>query len=150
MEDTQFKDMLTRRAALLLAVAAPPLLGQKGEKPTGRPVVHFEIGCRDRARSGDFYAKLFGWEITAAGPASNIQTGSPRGIQGHITSLGHEPEHYTMFYVDVEDVHSALDKAIELGGKRLVGPIAIPAGTFAWFADPDGNNIGLLKPASPG
>lgn len=147
MEDILSKDALTRRAALLLAAAAPPLLGQKGEKPMGRPVVHFEIGCRDRTRSGDFYAKLFGWEIMAAGPASNIQTGSPQGIQGHITSLGHEPEHYTMFYVDVEDVHAALDKAIELGGKRVVGPIAIPTGTFAWFTDPDGNTIGLLKPA---
>ena len=48
-----------------------------------------------------------------------------------------------------EDVQAALDKAVELGGKRLVGPIKIPAGTFAWFADPDGNTIGLLKPAQP-
>jgi predicted enzyme related to lactoylglutathione lyase len=65
------------------------------------------------------------------------------------TKLGHKPEHYTMFYVDVEDVKAALDKATELGGKTLVGPIAIPTGTFAWFADPDGNAIGLLKQAKP-
>jgi predicted enzyme related to lactoylglutathione lyase len=133
----------------MLAAAAPQLLGQKGQKPMGRPVVHFEIGCRDRARTGDFYAKLFGWQITAAGPASNIQTGSPRDIPGHITSLGHEPEHYTMFYVDVEDVQAALDKAAALGGKTVVGPIAIPTGTFAWFADPDGNMIGLLQSTRP-
>jgi len=115
----------------------------------GRPVIHFEIGCRDRARTGDFYSRLFGWQITSAGPASNIQTGSAQGISGHITSLGHEPEHYTIFYVEVEDVKAALDQAAELGGKTLVGPIAIPTGTFAWFADPDGNTIGLLKPAKP-
>jgi uncharacterized protein len=114
----------------------------------GRPVVHFEIGCRDRGKSGDFYSKLFDWKITAAGPASNIDTGSPKGISGHITSLGHEPEHYTMFYVEVEDVQAALDKAAALGGTTLVGPIAIPAGTFAWFADPDGNTIGLIKSAN--
>ena len=141
-------NLLTRRAALVLAAAAPQLLGQRGEKSMGRPVVHFEIGCRDRAKTGDFYAKLFDWQITAAGPASNIDTGGP-GISGHITALGHEPEHYTMFYVDVEDVQAALDKAIELGGKKLVGPIQIPTGTFAWFADPDGNTIGLLKRAKP-
>jgi predicted enzyme related to lactoylglutathione lyase len=145
----QSKDMLSRRAALILAAAAPPLLGQKGGKSMGRPVVHFEIGCRDRARTGDYYSKLFGWEITIAGPASDIQTGSSKGIAGHLTSLGHEPEHYTMFYVDVEDVQAALDKAVELGGKKVVGPIAIPTGTFAWFMDPDGNTIGLLKPAKP-
>jgi hypothetical protein len=147
MHDDRSTDALTRRAALMLAAAAPQLLGQSGEKPMGRPVVHFEIGCRDQARTGDFYSKLFGWQITAAGPASNIQTGSPQGIPGHITALGHEPEHYTMFYVDVEDVQVSLDQAVEMGGKKLVGPIRIPAGTFAWFADPEGNMIGLLKPA---
>jgi predicted enzyme related to lactoylglutathione lyase len=125
------------------------LLAQRGEKSMGRPVVHFEIGCRDRAKTGAFYAKLFDWQITAEGPASNIQTGGPQGIQGHITALGHEPQHYTMFYVDVEDVQAALNKAIELGGKMLVPPIAIPTGTFAWFADPDGNTIGLLKQTKP-
>jgi predicted enzyme related to lactoylglutathione lyase len=147
MHDDPFKDMLTRRAALLLAAGVTPLLGQSGEKPVGRPVVHFEIGCRNLTRAGDFYSKLFGWQITTAGPASTIQTGSPQGIPGHMTSLGHEPEHYTMFYVDVEDVQAALDQAVEMGGKKLVGPIKIPTGTFAWFADPDGNMIGLLKPA---
>ena len=39
-----------------------------------------------------------------------------------------------------------LDKATALGGKRLVPPINIPTGTFAWFADPDGNIIALWKP----
>src|SRR5260370_28489221 len=147
MDNDQSNDMLTRRAALLLAAAAPQLLGQRRDKSMGRPVIHFEIGCRDRARTGDFYSKLFGWQITAAGPASNIQTGSPQSISGHLTSLGHEPEHYTMFYVDVEDVQAALDKAVELGGKRLVGPIPFPGGTVAWFTDPAGNTIGRSKPA---
>ena|SRR5207248_10122666 len=83
------------------------------------------------------------WQITARGPASNILTGSPQGISGHIRSLGHEPEHYTIFYVDGEDVQAALDKAVELSGKTLVGPITIPTATFAWFADPDGSTTGL-------
>jgi predicted enzyme related to lactoylglutathione lyase len=149
MDDARFTDMLSRRSALLLAAAASRLLGQEGGKSMGRPVIHFEIGCRDRAKTGDFYAKLFGWDITSAGPASTIQTGSPLGIPGHITALGHEPEHYTMFYVDVEDVAASLAQAVELGGKKLVGPIPTPVGTFAWFADPDGNMIGLLKPVRP-
>ena len=94
MHNDRSEDMLTRRAALMLAAAAPQLVGQTGEKPVGRPVVH-----------------------------------------------------YTMFYVEVEDVQAALDKAVELGGKTLVKPIAIPTGTFAWLADPEGNMIGLLKAA---
>jgi predicted enzyme related to lactoylglutathione lyase len=39
-----------------------------------------------------------------------------------------------------------LDKAGTLGGKTLVPPVEIPTGTFAWFADPDGNTVGLWKP----
>jgi len=143
MDDIPTKDILTRRAALLLAATGPQLLGQRREA-RGRPVVHFEIGCRDPSKTSDFYSKLFGWQIGPL-PTSNIDTGGPQGIPGHITSLGHEPQHYTMFYVDVEDVQAALDQAVELGGKKLVGPIKIPTGTFAWFADPEGNMIGLLK-----
>lgn len=82
----------------------------------GRPVVHFEIGCRDSA-----------------------------GVAGHITALGHEPHHYTIFYVDVEDVAAALKKAESLGGKTLVPPVDIPTGTFAWLQNPEGNTVGLWK-----
>jgi len=110
------------------------------------PVVYFEIGCRDRAKTAQFFTDLFSWQIQQNGPASTIDTASQKGIQGHITSLGHEPQHYTIFYVEVEDVQAYLDKAVALGGKVLVPPIKIPTGTFAWFSDPDGNTIGLSKP----
>ena len=112
----------------------------------GQPVVHFEIGCRDSVKTSTFFAGLFGWNMLPAGPATMIQTGADSGIQGHITALGHEPHHYTVFYVQVDDVQAYLDKAGALGGKTLVPPVDIPTGTFAWFADPDGNTIGLWKP----
>ncbi|MBN9658992.1 MAG: VOC family protein [Acidobacteria bacterium] len=113
----------------------------------GRPVVHFEIGCRDKAKTSEFFSRLFDWQIHDAGPAGMIDTASGQGIAGHITSLGHEPHNYTMFYVEVEDVQASLDKAVELGGTKVVGPIPIPTGTFAWFKDPEGNMIGLVKTA---
>jgi uncharacterized protein len=78
--------------------------------------------------------------------AANIETGSPQGVQGHITALGHDPQNYTIFYVDVDDVKAALDHAVSLGAKPVVGPVKFPGGTFAWFTDPEGNMIGLLKP----
>lgn len=112
----------------------------------GQPVVHFEIGCQNREKTEQFFSKAFGWEIQPGGPASMINTLSPAGIQGHITSLGHEPHHYTIFYVQVDDVRKYLDLAVGLGGKVLVPAIDIPTGTFAWFADPEGNTIGLWKP----
>ena len=110
----------------------------------GHPVVHFEIGCKDSAKTQEFYAKLFGWKITQAGPAAMIDAGG--GPTGHITALGHEPLHYTIFYVQVENVQKYLDQAQLLGGKTLVPPMDIPTGTFAWMQDPQGNTIGLWKP----
>ena len=114
----------------------------------GQPVIHFEIGCKDIAKTGEFFAGLFGWNLQSAGPATMIDTASGQGIQGHISSQGHEPEHYTIFYVQVDDVQAYLDKAASLGGKTLVPPVKIPTGTFAWFADPEGNTIGLWKPGA--
>jgi predicted enzyme related to lactoylglutathione lyase len=111
----------------------------------GCPVVHFEIGCRDSAKTQEFYGKLFDWKIDAQGPAAMI-SGEAGGITGHITALGHEPHHYTIFYVSVDDVAAYLKKAEALGGKTLVPPVEIPIGTFAWMQDPDGNTVGLWKP----
>jgi len=111
----------------------------------GQPVVHFEIGCRDSAKTADFFSRLFDWQMQAAGPAAMINTGVATGIHGHISALGHEPHNYTIFYVQVDDVQAYLDKATALGGKTIVPPVQIPTGTFAWFADPEGNTIGLWK-----
>jgi uncharacterized protein len=113
------------------------------------PVVHFEIGCRDTAVSAKFYSSLFGWTSAQMGPALMISTGVQEGIQGHFTALGHEPHHYTIFYVQVDDVGAALAKAESLGGKTMVPKVDIPGyGAFAWFSDPDANVVGLWKPAS--
>jgi hypothetical protein len=110
----------------------------------GRAVVHFEIGCRDSKKTQEFYKKLFDWKIQEMGPAAMIaaETG---GIAGHITALGHEPQHYTIFYVDVDDVAGYLEKAKSLGAKTLVPSVDIPTGTFAWMQDPEGNTVGLWK-----
>jgi predicted enzyme related to lactoylglutathione lyase len=61
----------------------------------GRPVVRFEIGCRDKTKTAEFYGSLFDWTTQEMGPASIIAAES--GIQGHISSLGHEPHNDTIF-----------------------------------------------------
>jgi predicted enzyme related to lactoylglutathione lyase len=113
----------------------------------GRPVVHFEIGCRNLKNTQEFYSQMFDWKPQSMGPAAMIaaETG---GIGGHMTSLGHEPHHYTIFYVDADDVAAYLKKAESLGGKTLVPPVKIPTGTFAWMQDPEGNTVGLWKSGS--
>lgn len=114
----------------------------------GQPVVHFEIGCRDTAKTQEFYGKLFDWNIEAYGPAAMISTGAEAGIQGHISALGHEPHNYVTVYVQVDDLQSYLDRASQLGGGTVVPPTEVPGmGQFAWMTDIDGNIIGLWKPA---
>jgi uncharacterized protein len=123
-----------------------PSNAPKEKAKMGRPVIHFEIGCRDSAKTQAFYRDLFDWRITPAGPAAVIETGGGAGIDGHITALGHEPHNYVTVYVQVDDLQTYLDKAAALGGKTLVPPVPIPTGKFAWLADPEGNLIGLLQP----
>jgi predicted enzyme related to lactoylglutathione lyase len=127
------------------------LCRQKGTMAkTKNPVVHFEIGCRDLKRTRSFFSKVFDWEISqsAETPSLTIQTGSERGISGHITSLGHEPHHYINVYIEVDDVTAYLKKIEAEGGTVHVGPIDLPDGrTFAWFKDPDDNLLALITPS---
>jgi len=130
---SSLKALLATRLPLLYYVEMP------------NPVVHFEIGCRDTTRTRKLYQDLFDWKIQGAGPAATI---AEAGISGHITALGHEPHNYTIFYVEVADVVAHIAKAESLGCKKIVGPVTIPTGTFAWISDPDGNTIGLWKSAA--
>jgi predicted enzyme related to lactoylglutathione lyase len=109
-----------------------------------KPVVHFEIGCRDKTKTSEFFSKLFDWEIDN-GPMGTSAP-APNGIAGHLTSLGHEPHNYVTVYVEVEELEPYLRRANELGGKTIIPPIDLPTGSFAWFADIDGNILGLWKP----
>jgi hypothetical protein len=76
----------------------------------GRPVVHFEVGCRDSEKTQVFCSKIFDWKIEVMGLAAMIAA-EAHEITGHITVLGREPHQYTIFYVDIEDVAAALEKS---------------------------------------
>jgi predicted enzyme related to lactoylglutathione lyase len=61
--------------------------------------------------------------------------GGPPGYAGHVT-----------FYVAVPDVEAALQKAEELGGKRIMGPEKImDMVELGQFSDPEGHVIGVVK-----
>jgi len=77
----------------------------------GQPVIHFEIGCRDSAKAQAFYGQLFNWQIRDVGAAAMIDTGDAGGINGHITSLGHDPHNYMTVYVLVDHIEDYVAKA---------------------------------------
>lgn len=47
------------------------------------PVVHFEIGCKDIAKTQEFYKRLFDWKIEAMGPAAMIAQETGRHRRPH-------------------------------------------------------------------
>jgi hypothetical protein len=51
-----------------------------------------------------------------------------------------------MIYIQVPDLQATLDQAVAKGGKVVMPPMDIPGVvTFAQFADPQGNVIGIIK-----
>lgn len=109
------------------------------------PVVHFEIGARDHARLCEFYARVFGWQITPKMPF--VMPSGEGTVGGHINCLGHEPHNYVTVYIMVPDLEAHLAMIESMGGSRIVPPTEVPGmGWFAWFRDPEGNAVGLWKP----
>ena len=123
----------------------------------GRPVVHFEVIGKDAAALQKYYAELFAWNVDANNPMNyglvaredNLNSDGI-GIGGGIGSGPEGSEGHVIFYVEVDDVEAALQKAERLGRKRLMGPHTMdePPITLGHFADPEGHVIGLLGTAS--
>lgn len=111
------------------------------------PVVHFEIGSTDSAKTAAFYKAVFNWEMAAAGAAQLITGGHEGGPTGMLNALGHPPDNYVMIYVQVDDIDLAIERAIAAGGTKIVGPAPLPDGRrFAWIRDTASNVIGMLSP----
>lgn len=113
----------------------------------GRPVVHFEIGVADAARATDFYAELFGWKIQVDEQGYGlVDTEAGVGINGGILQRPEGVPTHVTFYVGVEDIEAFLERAEKLGGKTIMEPMSVgEIGSFAMFADPDGNAVGLFE-----
>jgi len=114
----------------------------------GAKVVHFEIVGKDGEKLKKFFGELFDWEIDSNNPMNyGMVTGEEGGIGGGISSvMKDESRGHAIFYVEVDDVNDALNKAEQLGGKIAVPETVIPdMVTFGMFTDPEGNLIGLVK-----
>jgi uncharacterized protein len=109
----------------------------------GAPVDWFEILGADPGRSQRFYAEIFGWQMSDAGPGYRmVDTGTARGIRGGI-GTGQQGTWATI-YASVGDVEAVLARAVELGGAREYGPVAVDdhMQTGA-LRDPAGNVVGV-------
>ena len=111
------------------------------------PVVHFEIASSDPVGTKRFVGEMFGWKLEdIPGPFdyAMVDTGAEDAIRGGIgaTPTG---EGHTTFYVQVEEVQAALDRAKELGGQSVMGPQEIPGGSkIGLLTTPAGQLLGVI------
>jgi uncharacterized protein len=109
------------------------------------PLIHFEVAGKDAGKLQSFYSDQFGWQINADNPMNYGIVNLSDDVGGGIGPAPEGQPGHAMFYVAVEDVEGALQKAESLGGKRVFGPMEVPEGpTIAHFADPEGNVVGLF------
>jgi len=111
------------------------------------PVTHFEINAQDAPATQKFYKDLFGWGIDTNNPDNYgvIDTKNKgTGINGGI-GASQQGRSWVTFYVECDDPAATLAKAERLGGRRVMEPMQSMNVTYALFADPEGNVIGLAK-----
>jgi uncharacterized protein len=100
-----------------------------------------ELASPDPPVSADFYGSLFGWTVEemagSAIPYLVIRNGER--MNGGIRELGDEPvPPHWMPYFGSDDVGSGVERAKELGGTPLAGPVDIAMGTIGVIRDPQG------------
>jgi uncharacterized protein len=111
----------------------------------GNPIVHFEIRSENPDAARAFYASMFGWSYPAGGLEgyTYIDSGVPGGtIPGGMSPTQGGKPMVTVF-AGVQDVQTALDRAVELGGSVVQPATEVPGVTFGLFADPQGNVVGV-------
>ena len=108
-------------------------------------ICYIEMPTTDIARSAEFYQRVFGWNVRKRGDGRTAFDDTVGEVSGAwVTGRPPATNPGLLFYVMVDDVDQALTKAVSLGGKKLIGPLPLPNGTyFGWFADLEGNTIGV-------
>lgn len=109
-----------------------------------------EGNLADPARATGFYGELFGWafqEMPMPGGTYRIAHVGGKHVAGLMTlpaeakKMG-APPHW-LSYVAVDDVAQSAERAKELGGKLLAGPMPVGPGTMAVVQDPTGGVFAL-------
>jgi uncharacterized protein len=113
----------------------------------GSPVTWFEINTANSAKVHDFYRDVFGWTLQ---PLDGMQyaivdtDANGTGIGGGIAEA--QGSNQVTFYIEVDDPHAVLERIEAAGGRTVVPVTEIPdTVTFAQFADPEGNVVGITK-----
>lgn len=135
------------------------------------PVVHFEMGYKDKQRMADFYTKVFGWQTQMTGPEMGnyvvVQTGEGENPMSRPTKPGYinggfyekkgPSSEAPSVVIAVDDINQAV-KDVQAAGGTILGamgpdgqktmePTMIP-GVGLWISiqDTEGNRVSMLQP----
>lgn len=135
------------------------------------PVVHFEMGYKDKARMVKFYQTVFGWKTQPMGPemgnyvvAQTTETDKDGMVQtkgaingGFYEKADSPDSHAPSVVISVDDIRTAMKEVVSAGGeilgamdqdgKRTMEPQEIP-GVGLWISikDSEGNRVSVLQP----
>jgi uncharacterized protein len=115
----------------------------------GNKIVHAEVVGKDGPALQKFWGDLFGWKQNTDLPGGYAMTDA--ADSGIVLGTGPAPDGgagWVTFYVTVDDLDAALDRATSLGG-AVVAPKFSPAPDtwLALVADPEGHIVGLSQAA---
>lgn len=110
---------------------------------TGR-VIWWELRSTNVDASAAFYGELLGWEFAPLEPWGLLVQRGGATIGGLTRTAAAGPEPTAMVFVQVDDLDATLQRARELGGTALRGPLEDgDGGRFVDVRDPAGCTVGL-------
>lgn len=108
-------------------------------------VNYFEIGSPEPEAAKAFYGTLFSWDVGEPSmPARYSMVNEGSGGLWDTSEIGGAS--YAIFYVQVDDVHAAIEKAQGLGAAVVMPFIDNGRIEFAHLTDPQGNRFGVWRP----
>jgi hypothetical protein len=121
-------------------------------------VVHFEVPFDDADRARQFYADVFGWQISpmpemqynivSTGPVSDQGMPSEPGYIGGGMAQRQAPLSAPVITIEVDDIDASVNAIEKNGGAALGEKMAVgEMGFAAYFTDSEGNLMGLWQSA---
>lgn len=109
-------------------------------------IVHIEFKSANFARTSEFYAKVFDWQMEQNASASYMKLSGANAPSGGWVRVDLVQSPGPVAYLPVDDLEATLKEVEQAGGRVLVRSLPFAGGgEVGLFADPDGNVLGLWK-----
>ncbi|MGJ9423751.1 VOC family protein [Aeromicrobium sp. CF3.5] len=111
---------------------------------THHTIDYIELGSTDLAATCAFFESVFGWQLTAYGPAyAGIVSADGTGEVGGIDASTPPRSGGPLVLIFSDDLDATLAAVRTAGGTIDVQPYAFPGGRRFHFTDPTGNALGV-------